>query len=439
MSEAEIQPSIPQTISTVYELSVDIRATRQDIAFLVGIYVFSKINEEGAIYHDHLFSLFQSVLDASGDDHENINHLLGNSIARLRENGFLNELKFEYGSGETVYSLEKLGEALAQSRLESERLTRQSLVVITGQIRNVLVQARRHSETKSDDEWHKHVDAPLREIVTMLIGMIAKRQLGMKRSMEEIRSRIHREMTNPNVSGAIQAATEMVETTSNALHELHELVIEEMDSINYSLADIATAAWEGSNRDISDLATKMSGQVNATKVWAAEFHREWSEYYRYVHSYITTVLRIDVNRQLSERLRQAIVQFGDNPWYLRTTPHIKFQPLKEEDLPLPVKRPSIAGFTQDVDIEDADYERVVNVAIARMKFLLETQGQADLVAILREFSNQEDPHWYYLTAGQLVEEMLNVGRFGTLSEDEWSGVGHNLEVENLIVYRKDVP
>jgi len=428
---------IAKTWSQQFNLQID----REDTAFLAGIHAWVEVNPDPTLDEDQLRNIYRIVSEVAHGDPATLAQRTTNAIARLREQRLMVRTDAAGIVRGGDYSLSRMGNAIAEWFGEREGLTRQNLEVMMTRIRADLGQIKLAAEQQGDNKhWETAVTGPLRLTVTGLIEIIDRRQQGMDAQQEETRERIA-SMLEENWVDAVQSCEGLLESTSNALQELHGVLMHEIEGMTSLLNEIEELCERVLQNEAIEALTHVRRQMERIVAWAASRFAAWSEYYRNVHEFIRTVISVDPERAIRSRLRDSLKEYGQPAfWYLMVAEQPPYRHLRDSSHKRPDEivqknwRPPIAS-TEETGLEPSLLERLEAKLAAGMR----DSGELDLIDILAQLLPNHDVDELYVLAGDLTEWLVHHGTPDLRQEAAWKWLGKGIEIQPLTVHRKQKP
>ncbi|KLD78161.1 condensin subunit F [Xanthomonas hyacinthi] len=416
-------------IASLVRDQVNLDLKTADICFLAGLYLRADKAGLASFEEDLLVDLFEQVCDVVEPAAENPRKRATHAIQRLREQRMLARVD---GAGIVragEYALTRLAAAVIEYFLTDEALTRESLSLLTGilraQLADVLATARK---AQDDEDWHRHVVAPLRITVGDLVAGIERRQRGLDAQQEEVQAEIA-SLLSTDWFSAVDRCQALLDATTRTLRELNEILLRDAHHFVALLQDIQALAMSAQRAEPEEAAQRVIEHVDRIAAWGSARQKAWSEYYQYVHRYLRDVVRLDPDRALSQRLRDQIVGWQNKPFHL-VVAHAGsiclLRPLEAR-----VERPAVARPRTDREAEPAwveaenalaDIEVLVNLALE--------EGIDSLAGVtLRVIATlTEDSH--YVTVGRVADAVARFARLRSSRERPWRAVDERLEIED---------
>lgn len=430
--------SVEEAIANVYESGLTMDLDTEMMAFLVGVYAYTRFSNESALSEGDLKEVFSLVNTLSAKDSDTLDRRANNAIERLKRQRLLAKMELPEGG---TYALTTLGKAIGYSYCEDEsRYSRRSLSHYTSELRLRLEQVLKDASSGGDhDHWAETVEVPLRETISELINSIDGRQQLMATDQTKIQTEISRRIDTDWTSG-IESCERMLTKTAAALEELNAIILREADSLQEVLEQILESCRSANQHQAASAVDSVMGQMEVVRNWAVFSFQEWSKYSHSVHDFIRLNVRTDPNRHLADRIKKAMQLHCETPWTLPNIPSPScFLHLREAAFENPIEeievvfggRPALEdSLPADNTLEEL-VQREVNEAAAN-------QDMISLVEILGRLLPDLDHEQAFDVAGGLVTSLSKVGVAPNPAEREWFEFPTGCAVQDLHVQpRKD--
>ncbi|MBA2660762.1 MAG: condensin subunit MukF [Bradymonadaceae bacterium] len=385
-----------------------------------------------AFEEEVLFDVYEQICDLTEGAVGNPRKRATHALQRLREQRLLGRVD---GAGLVRagdYALTRLASAIVEFFLEDEALTRESLTVLTKTLLSQLAQVRLcASRAETIAQWREEVIEPLRVAVGDLVGGIERRARGLDAHQESVREQIAG-LLQKDWFASVDACEALLEETTATLKELTDVLLRDTAHLQALLQEIEDFAGQAGAEEAEDAAQKVMGQIDRVVAWSANRQGAWSDYYQFVQRYLRSVVRLDPDRALSQRLREQLAVFPDNPYFLVYARGPRLRVLRE-----PETRPVQAIVKRQSQQHERPLEQV---PLDRGPVSLEDRVQAALDAgalslsevlewVLPELGANER----FRAAGRIAELLARTTRISSPWERSWVPVGTELEVEEWTV------
>jgi chromosome partition protein MukF len=172
----------------------------------------------------------------------------------------------------------------------------------------------------------------------------------------------------------------------------------------------------------------VTDHVDRVAAWGVARQKAWSDYYQFVQRYLRDVVRLDPDRAVSQRLRDLLGRWVDQPfgYVVADAPSIRLlrdftakverpavtRPLTDREPPLEDAEPAVA---QDLD------QRVLEAIDGGASTLAEVGA-----AVLRDI----DPRSHFRVMGRITAAVARQATVAYPHERQWVTVNDELEAED---------
>lgn len=426
------QMTIDEAVSKAYSSNCSLSLDTKQMAFLIGIFIFTKYYKEAALTTGNLQGIYNRINTLSGGDEETVERRANNAITSLKEQEFITKVSSSDGN---QYVISPMGRAIAQHWENADQLTQQSLVLYTSHVRVVLDEIREIAKQGGDDSvWSEKIYLPLREIVSEIINSIDRRQQGMTQAQKRIEKEIS-EKISARWLDAIGVCEEMLGTTGAALDELHTVMLSQIDLILNVLEELSDLALMARQHQSHEAVESIQAQMETIRLWANSSHEGWSKYYRNVHDFIRLHVRADPKRQAAHRVKEAIQQISITPWTFSVPKQGHYYQLREGEFTRPMTSLDVTGKANRAPIEESKpIDRTLfNEILQEIELQLRDTGKASLVAIVQTFLPKLSSAEMYKVAGELVTILTNKGTPMPFVVMDWTPLVGSVKVQDLTI------
>lgn len=412
------------------QVSLDLKTA--DICFLAGLYLRADKAGLASFEEDLLVDLFEQVCDVVEPAADNPRKRATHAIQRMRDQRMLARVD---GAGIVragEYALTRLAAAVIEYFLADEALTRESLTLLTGTLRaqlaEVLATARK---CQGDADWRQRVVAPLRITVGDLVAGIERRQRGLDAQQEEVQAEIAT-LLSADWFAAIDRCQTLLDATTGTLRELNEILLRDAHHFVALLQDIQTIAAAAGQSEAEEAAQRVIEHVDRIAAWGGARQKAWSEYYQYVHRYLRDVVRLDPDRALSQRLRDQIARWPQQPFHLLLAHAGAIRLLRP--LETRIERPPVARRQTDREVDPAwvEAEDVLDDLEARVFRALE-DGTDTLADVTVQVLVTVPTETHYVAAGRIADVVARWTHLQDERDRPWRAIGEHLEIEDRVI------
>lgn len=420
-------------VAEVAERGLSLELSTLDLCFVVALHIRATSAQLASFTEDQLEDVFARVCDAVAGDGEAAGKRATAAIARLRNQRMLTRIDGLGVVKAPEYGLTRLATAIVDYVLEDEILTPESLTVLTRSLAASLRDVRDASQgADSAEAWESSVVEPLRVTVSDLVGGIERRQRGLDQQQESFQDQI-RSLLDADWFGAIDHCQQLLETTSETLRELGELLLRDTHQLQELLADIQERALAAGAEAAVAAAHRVVDQLDRIVGWGAARQQAWSEYFQYVHRFLRDVVRLDPTRALTQRLRDQLAGTAGRSFTLTIAAGPPIQLLRDvtpppEDQP-PVSRPRKTRDREPRGEEARDPQAELD---ARVSDTL-ARGAGTLAAVTRSLAGDVADEDRFVAAGRVAHTVARLARPRAARERPW------VRVDDVTLEDWDIP
>jgi chromosome partition protein MukF len=409
-----------------------------DLCFLIALR--DRARQQGLATFDEqsLFDLYEQTGDAIEGDRANARKSATHAIQRLRDQRLLSRVD---GAGllrAGDYTLTRLATAIVDYYLEDDALTRESLTVLTRSLRSQLSEVRSGAErAQTVEQWREAVTDPLSIAVRDLVAGIERRTRGLDAHQQAVREEISG-LLQQDWFASIDTCESLLEETTATLRELADVLLHDTAQLQGLLQEIEELARLSGAAEAEEAARNVMTQLDFVVAWSANRQGAWSDYYQFVQRYLRSVVRLDPDRALSQRLREHLAAFVDDPFYLLRAQREPLWLLHEPEIRperTPVVRPRREHepplTRESLDTTAMGLEAHIEQALAA--------GARSLSEVLGRVLPILPPSERFGAAGRIAEILATNACVSSLHERPWVRVGTEMEVEEWTIERGEKP
>jgi chromosome partition protein MukF len=400
-----------------------------DVCFLAALHLRAEGAALAAFDQQKLWEVFDEVCVLLEPQSENRGRRATHAIQRLRAQKLLARVD---GAGllrAGEFALTRLAAGIVESFLEDESLTRENLTELTRTLRVSLAEVMtRATSARSESDWRREVEGPLRVTVSDLVSGIERRQRSLDLEQQAFQIQIAK-LLESDWFGAVDQCLDLLESTSRTLAELNQILLRDAHELSSLLQDIQGVAVDARAEAAEAAVQRVMEQVDRISAWGAARQRAWSEYYQYVHRYLCDVVRLDPSRALIQRLREQLSQHTVRPFALAVAaapaPRLlrEIQPFQEDKPKASRPRAERERPPADNDAVDphAVVEQLVHDALAR--------GSTGLRDVTLQVTRVTPAELQFVTAGRVAQVVASLARTTHDRDRPWLTVRDGLVIE----------
>ncbi|MES2641359.1 MAG: condensin subunit MukF [Myxococcota bacterium] len=348
-------------------------------------------------------------------------------LQRLREQRLVTLVSLGGLAREGEYSLSGLGRAIVDFFVEDAKLTKESLKVLTATLAAQLTRVRDDARAATTPEqWDEKVVVPITVASRSLLEGIERRTRGLDEDQEAVRADIARLLTERWLE-AMEQTQVLLQATTARLEELRDVILEEQKGLEAILDDIEGLAQSAGAGRAERAVGELVADLLRLSGWAVKRHDEWSAYYQAMLQTLRSLVRLDPDRALTQRLRDSLQGWPDRPWTLDVAPRLRIRVLR------PVEQVVDRPLVERTHRAEEEVERVPATAAVPLEALVlraVDAGATTLAGVLREVLPEVPVEARFRDAGRVAEILATKALVQTPLERDWVHVKDGLTVED---------
>ena len=411
-----------------------------DLCFLAALYGRENDGTLTSIDDSTMVDLFTQVCELVEPGSENVRNRATHAIQRLRDQRLLARID---GAGLVRpgdFNLTPLATHIVESFLHdsTDVLTPESLGLLTKQLIASLSAIKRAAQDAvTTDEWHSAVASPLRITIKDLVTGIDRRQRGLDHQQQEVRTRISKRL-EIEWFAAIGHCEALLDETASTLAELKTILLQDTHRMRSFLQDIEQLAHDADQPQAEETARRVAERIDQVAAWGNDRQEVWSHYYQNTHRFLRDVVRLDPSRALSERLRDQLAGWIDDPFFLNVTETKPMRVLREVETR--IDRPPVARSSRNrevnlepvsTDPDPRDLEALVTTAL--------THTPDTLATVVREVLPQLPEERQYRAIGEIAAQIARHAASRPGETRPWVHVPCDFEIEDWPLNNDNTP
>ncbi|URL02957.1 chromosome partition protein MukF [Avibacterium sp. 20-126] len=407
----ETSQTIPELVSWAREREFSLNLPTDRLAFLLAIAIYNNERLDGEMLETDLVDIFRHTASAFEQSPDNIATRANNAINELVKQRFLNRFSSEFTEGLAIYRLTPLGVGVSDYYIRQREFSALRLSVQLSIVADEIQRASEAAEEGGDEHhWRRNVFAPLKYSVAEIFDSIDFSQRVMDESQQSIKDEIA-ELLTKDWQAAISSCERLLDETSSNLRELQDTLNSAGDKLQAQLLRIQDCVIGQQNLYFIDqLIIDLQAKLDRIISWGQQSIDLWIGYDRHVHKFIRTAIDMDKNRVFSQRLRQSIQHYFENPWYLWTAQAERLVDLRDEELVLR-EEDALGELPEALQYESlADlHEQIVEHMQALLIAYRENHRPINLSLVLKEQLDNYPVERHFDVARIIVDQAVRLG------------------------------
>ncbi|MFP1725117.1 chromosome partition protein MukF [Lonsdalea quercina] len=332
---SDFSQTVPELVAWARKNDFSISLPTERLAFLLSIATLNGERMDGEMSEGELVDAFRHVSQGFEQTHETIAQRANNAINDLVRQRLLNRFTSELADGNAIYRLTPLGIGITDYYIRQREFSALRLSMQLSIVAQELGRAAEAAEEGGDEfHWHRNVFAPLKYSVAEIFDSIDLTQRIMDEQQQGVKENIAGLLTQ-DWRAAISNCEQLLTETSDTLRELQDTLEAAGDKLQANLLRIQDATLGNDTLGFVDnLVFDLQGKLDRIISWGQQTIDLWIGYDRHVHKFIRTAIDMDKNRVFSQRLRQSVQTYFDQPWALTYANADRLLDMRDEELAL---------------------------------------------------------------------------------------------------------
>ncbi|ENO8808208.1 chromosome partition protein MukF [Photobacterium damselae] len=425
---SEVTQTVPELVHWVKQNEFAINLPTERLAFLLAIAVLSGDRFDEELGEGELIDAFRIVSDLFGQTKETLAFRANNAINELVRQRLISRFTSEITDGASIYRLSPLALGITDYYVRQREYSTLKLSIQLAMVADEINKAAKSAQEDGDiKHWRQNVYAVLKFSVAEIFDRIDLNQRTMDEHQQQVKHDIA-ELLNKDWRAAISSCETLLDETSETLRELQDTLQAAGDQLQTQLLIIQESTQGREELDFVDgMIFILQMKLDRIISWGQQAIDLWIGYDRHVHKFIRTAIDMDKNRAFSQRLRQSVTDYFDNPWLLTYADADRLVDMRDEALIL--RDDEVTGIVpSELEFEELD---LVNDELAdRVAEMLSahkaTGAPINLSALLKDYLTQHPLAYHFDLARIVIDQAVRMG----YSEDDFNAIQPDWEAIN---------
>lgn len=417
---SDFSQTVPELVAWARKNDFSISLPTERLAFLLSIATLNGERMDGEMSEGELVDAFRHVSQGFEQTHETIAQRANNAINDLVRQRLLNRFTSELADGNAIYRLTPLGIGITDYYIRQREFSALRLSMQLSIVAQELGRAAEAAEEGGDEfHWHRNVFAPLKYSVAEIFDSIDLTQRIMDEQQQGVKENIAGLLTQ-DWRAAISNCEQLLSETSDTLRELQDTLEAAGDKLQANLLRIQDATLGNDTLGFVDnLVFDLQGKLDRIISWGQQTIDLWIGYDRHVHKFIRTAIDMDKNRVFSQRLRQSVQTYFDQPWALTHANADRLLDMRDEELAL--RSDEVTGELPP-ELEYEEFSEMREQVAALVEQALEKYKQQriplSLSEVMRDYLAQYPRSRQFDVARIVVDQAVRLG----VAEADFTGL-----------------
>ncbi|ENX3944880.1 chromosome partition protein MukF [Photobacterium damselae] len=425
---SEVTQTVPELVHWVKQNEFAINLPTERLAFLLAIAVLSGDRFDEELGEGELIDAFRIVSDLFGQTKETLAFRANNAINELVRQRLISRFTSEITDGASIYRLSPLALGITDYYVRQREYSTLKLSIQLAMVADEINKAAKSAQEDGDiKHWRQNVYAVLKFSVAEIFDRIDLNQRTMDEHQQQVKLDIA-ELLNKDWRAAISSCETLLDETSETLRELQDTLQAAGDQLQTQLLIIQESTQGREELDFVDgMIFILQMKLDRIISWGQQAIDLWIGYDRHVHKFIRTAIDMDKNRAFSQRLRQSVTDYFDNPWLLTYADADRLVDMRDEALIL--RDDEVTGIVPG-ELEFEELELVNDELADRVAEMLSahkaTGAPINLSALLKDYLTKHPLAYHFDLARIVIDQAVRMG----YSEDDFNAIQPDWEAIN---------
>ncbi|MDX1301923.1 chromosome partition protein MukF [Photobacterium sp.] len=425
---SEVSQTVPELVNWVKQHDFSLNLPTERLAFLLAIAVLSGDRFDEELGESELVDAFRIVSDMFDQSNETLAFRANNAINELVRQRLITRFTSDVTDGVSIYRLSPLALGITDYYIRQREYSTLKLSIQLAMVANEINKAAQAAKEGGDEKhWRQDVFAVLKYSVAEIFDRIDLNQRTMDEQQQQVKTDIA-ELLNQDWRAAITSCESLLNETSSTLRELQDTLQAAGDQLQSQLLAIQEEVQGNPELDFIDgmifiLQMKLDRIIN----WGQQAIDLWIGYDRHVHKFIRTAIDMDKNRAFSQRLRQSVTDYFDDPWLLTYADADRLLDMRDESLIL--RDDEVTGIVpEEMEFEELSLvnDQLAGQVAEMLQAHKETGAAINLSLLLKDYLAQHPYAQHFDLARIVVDQAVRLG----YSESDFNAIQPDWEAIN---------
>ncbi|MEH6530582.1 MAG: chromosome partition protein MukF [Photobacterium frigidiphilum] len=425
---SEVSQTVPELVTWVKQHDFSLNLPTERLAFLLAIAVLSGDRFDEELGEGELIDAFRIVSDLFDQSKETLAFRANNAINELVRQRLITRFTSEMNDGASIYRLSPLALGITDYYVRQREYSTLKLSIQLAMVADEINKAADAAQKGGDEKhWRLNVYAVLKYSVAEIFDRIDLNQRTMDEQQQQVKTNIA-ELLTQDWRAAITNCEALLNETSSTLRELQDTLQAAGDQLQTQLLIIQEEIQGHVELDFVDgmifiLQMKLDRIIN----WGQQAIDLWIGYDRHVHKFIRTAIDMDKNRAFSQRLRQSVTDYFDNPWLLTYADAERLLDMRDETLVL--RDDEVTGIVpEEMEFEELSLvnDQLSDQVAEMLKAHKETGAAINLSSLLKDYLAQHPQARHFDVTRIVIDQAVRLG----YSESDFNAIQPDWEAIN---------
>lgn len=436
---SEVSQTVPELVTWVKQHDFSLNLPTERLAFLLAIAVLSGDRFDEELGEGELIDAFRIVSDLFDQSKETLAFRANNAINELVRQRLITRFTSEVNDGASIYRLSPLALGITDYYVRQREYSTLKLSIQLAMVADEINKAADAAQKGGDEKhWRLNVYAVLKYSVAEIFDRIDLNQRTMDEQQQQVKTNIA-ELLTQDWRAAISNCEALLNETSSTLRELQDTLQAAGDQLQTQLLIIQEEIQGNTELDFVDgMIYILQMKLDRIISWGQQAIDLWIGYDRHVHKFIRTAIDMDKNRAFSQRLRQSVTDYFDNPWLLTYADAERLLDMRDETLVL--RDDEVTGIVpEEMEFEELSLvnDQLSDQVAEMLQAHKETGAAINLSSLLKDYLAQHPQARHFDVTRIVIDQAVRLGYsesdFNAIQPD-WKAINeHGAKVQANVI------
>jgi chromosome partition protein MukF len=436
---SEVSQTVPELVTWVKQHDFSLNLPTERLAFLLAIAVLSGDRFDEELGEGELIDAFRIVSDLFDQSKETLAFRANNAINELVRQRLITRFTSEVNDGASIYRLSPLALGITDYYVRQREYSTLKLSIQLAMVADEINKAADAAQKGGDEKhWRLNVYAVLKYSVAEIFDRIDLNQRTMDEQQQQVKTNIA-ELLTQDWRAAISNCEALLNETSSTLRELQDTLQAAGDQLQTQLLIIQEEIQGNTELDFVDgMIFILQMKLDRIISWGQQAIDLWIGYDRHVHKFIRTAIDMDKNRAFSQRLRQSVTDYFDNPWFLTYADAERLLDMRDETLVL--RDDEVTGIVpEEMEFEELSLvnDQLSDQVAEMLQAHKETGAAINLSSLLKDYLAQHPQARHFDVTRIVIDQAVRLGYsesdFNAIQPD-WKAINeHGAKVQANVI------
>lgn len=310
--------NLVDTMNSILQSGSKLSLSTEALAFLAATYVYDNESPEDQIITEYELRQQYGILAELTSQNDSSDQARG--FENLINNLLVQNLMWRFQSDEldtpAQYRLTYLGKALADSIVQQENMSNETLIHLFGAVSGTLgriLDTLKRVEQGDDAETDEEVLHQLQEAVSSVVERLIRREYYFDKQHNEYKQKYRDMIVNSDEVGSLEVTKDLLTKLNSYMKEMDTAILQGAIESSEILTNIMTLSEVLNKSDLANKAYLLSVQVEKIRIWASGRQMDWNHFFDSICLFISKSISIGGHKEMARKLGGLLNNFHNMP------------------------------------------------------------------------------------------------------------------------------